>query len=97
MLFDDWEISHTGWNGACGVYCICSDGEDGEIIVNYVGSSKDIGNRLARKEHHYLRLWREGVEVYIRFKECKDYKKFEIEMIKLLKPKLNKAHNYLYD
>ena len=57
-----WESSFTGWGGITGVYCICTGGInqntliDEELKVWYVGSSKNIGNRLNNRKHPYYVL-----------------------------------------
>lgn len=86
---ENWEISAFGWNGISGVYCICSI-ENNKNKIHYIGSSYDIGKRLTNKNHPYRKLYKTNRFIYIKFKETKEYLQLEFNLIKRLKPELNK-------
>lgn len=93
-----WESSAFGWDGISGVYCVCTGGinlntlEDEPLKVWYVGSSKNIGNRLRNRQHPYLVLWNKGYNPFIRYYETQDYKKIEKRIISLLNPPMNRQY-----
>ena len=84
-----WEISCFGWDGISGVYLICSKDENEKTKIHYIGSSKDIGKRILHPEHPYMKLLKNGIWTYVKFKECKNYLELEKKLIKRLKPELN--------
>lgn len=79
-----------------GVYVIISivcDGNGGfKNKIQYIGGSKDLSKRL--KNHNVLKHL---LDTYwyarIFFIECRDYKKLERDLIKLILPKYN-SHRY---
>lgn len=84
-----WEISPFGWDGISGVYCIYTlVGKTKNL--HYIGSSKNIGNRVSKENHPYKILFREGHLVFIKFKECENYIQLEKDLIRKLKPIMNK-------
>lgn len=87
-----WDISCFGWNNITGVYCVCSI-QDNKTKVHYIGSSKDIGKRLANNKHPYRVLYNNGVKAFIKYKETKNYLELEKDLIKKLKPELNYIFN----
>jgi excinuclease UvrABC nuclease subunit len=68
--------------------------ETKNIILHYIGSSKNIQKRVLIKTHPYIILFQEKDLVFTRSFQCDDYIKKEIELIKKYKPRLNKLHNY---
>lgn len=93
MAVEKWDISEFGWSGIMGVYAVCVwDKERDKNYVLYVGSSQDIGKRLANLKHPYRILFdalRYPYIVYIKFKPTKDYRDIEKKFIKKLKPIMN--------
>lgn len=87
---EKWEISAFGWHEITGVYCVCSHDENKKTIVHYIGSSKNIGQRLNSRHHHYWRLWQSGIFVFIKYKATENYLSLEAALIKKLAPPLNK-------
>lgn len=93
MDIEKWNDSSFGWNGIKGVYAICTFDENKKIIVHYIGSSLNIGNRLANTNHPYRILFNKNLFPFVKYYENEDYKQIEIEMIKKYKPALNIQHN----
>lgn len=64
-------------------------------IVLYIGSAKNIENRITNKNHPYMLLYKNQSEMLIitRCYITTDYIELEKEMIKFFKPYFNKNHN----
>lgn len=60
--------------------------------VVYIGSSKNLNDRIHKPTHHYMRLHREllfPLFVYTKIMLTDDYKEVEKALIKHFKPKFN--------
>ncbi len=91
MDIESWSVSEFGWDGIMGVYAVCSiDNQD--LVIHYIGSSKNIGKRLNNLSHPYRVLFEQNVFVHIRYFETSDYKNIEKLMINKFNPILNKQH-----
>ena len=90
----DFEISHFSKPNTAGVYAIWSRNmpyESGLEHLLYIGSSKNLFNRLNNKRHHYKTAFnRLSGLVYVSFIETNDYINIENMLIKKHKPILNK-------
>lgn len=63
----------------------------GEFEILYVGSSGNLYNRYS-SHALFCKLKRKFQSVQFYFRECKNYKEYEIELIKKIKPPYNKQH-----
>lgn len=60
----------------------------------YIGSSKNIRNRVTKTNHWYMYLYKRCYQgVVLKYIYCDNYLKIEKEMIKKHKPLLNKIYN----
>ena len=89
----NWKISSFGWHGITGVYCVCTINQEKKVSVQYIGSSKDIGKRLANNYHPYRIIYNKGFLTFIKYREVENYKELEKAMIKKIKPKYTIHHN----
>lgn len=104
---DDWYTPNTYGNNyksvpqKCGVYflVVFDNYLSNDILkikakILYVGSSQNLAKRkLSHEVIRYLRYNRDYDFVAFYFKEVENYKEYEIELIKEIKPPLNKHHN----
>jgi excinuclease UvrABC nuclease subunit len=99
-LFDFTDTCPFGPLKRPGVYAVCVDHyphiirERHERIL-YIGSSKNVFNRVMNEKHPYRILYSrlEGMLVYTRSIYCDDYKELEAKLIAVYNPLLNRQHN----
>ncbi len=92
MAREKWEISAFGWDGFYGVYCIFTTDKDGKNKLHYIGSSINIGKRIANRKHPYMILWDNDMCAFIKYKQTDNYLELEKELIGRLNPPMNKQH-----
>ena len=93
MDLEKWDVSCFGWHKIKGVYAVCTHDENKKLIVQYIGSSSNIGKRLESPKHPYRVLFDKGYQTFIKYYPTDNYKEFEVQMIKKYKPVLNIQHN----
>jgi len=83
-----------------GVYLVCvrrtGEGPASPERILYAGSAINIRRRIANPGHPYQALrarFRTPFIVYLRIRECEDFRREEVRMIHLLRPMLNTKHN----
>ena len=82
-----------------GVYMVCVRKRDdclryvGREKILYIGSSQNIRKRLNNRKHPYLLAYQrfDDISVYTRSYLTDNYKELELQLIKKLRPILNKA------
>ena len=96
-LLDKFELSCFGIPSFSGVYLVgvahLTDPKKSRIV--YVGSSQNICKRLQSSDHPYKRLLgrlSDDFLVWTKTLEVEDYRALEIELIKELRPLMNKQH-----
>jgi len=91
-----WEISPFGPTRSSGVYCVmCGNVDTKKNEILYIGSSKNIYKRVMSPLHPYKKLYQiinYPFLVYIKYKECDNYRDLEKILIKRLKPQYNLQH-----
>ena len=95
ITIKDFECSLFGASRKAGVYAICNRVHfEGIEDILYIGSSKNIHKRVYNRTHPYKFLYEflKGI-TYIKYFETTNYKKIEIDMIKMYCPKYNIQHN----
>lgn len=90
---EKWETSCFGWHNLTGVYCVFTVEDNKKSVLQYIGSSKNIGKRLSNPSHPYRILVNQNKIVYVKYKVTKNYISSEKKLIIKLNPPLNIIHN----
>ena len=91
-----WQTHEFGVPAVAGVYCVISynlDTQKKELL--YIGSSKNIRERLSKIAHPYnilYKKYRPSILLTTKSKVCSNYIKKEKELIKRLQPRYNILH-----
>ncbi len=84
--------------GVYGIYMYKTFLEIPSKSLLYIGSSKNVRDRVMKPDHPYLKLYRRlshhNVSICTVTLITEDYKEAEKILIRNLRPRLNKAHKY---
>lgn len=93
-LFDFEETNIFGPPACPGVYAVCINHYDRshKERILYIGSSKNVSERLHNRSHPYLKCYDRFSEflVYTKTIETEEYEQLEKELIGVYRPLLNK-------
>lgn len=96
-MANKWQSSPFGTPSTPGVYAVVSVNYfTHKTVVLYIGSSKNIHNRVMNPKHPYRQLVdlnEYPVLISVKYKECSDFIDLERRLIKRLCPKYNLQHS----